>query len=44
MNLSVISILNIKGSNYCCIIGLISKNEAINPMKNANLTEKNETL
>ena len=44
MNLSVISILNIKGSNYRCIIGLISKNEAINPMENANLTEKNETL
>ena len=25
-----IAILNIKGSDYCCIISLISKNEAIN--------------
>ena len=30
MNLSDIAILNIKGSDYCCIINLISKNEAIN--------------
>ena len=27
MNLSDIAILNIKGSNYCCIITLINKNE-----------------
>ena len=27
---SDIAILNIKGSDYCCIISLISKNEAIN--------------
>ena len=26
MNLSDIAILNIKGSNYCCIISLIRKN------------------
>ena len=26
MNLSHMDILNIKGSNYCCIISLISKN------------------
>ena len=29
-NLSDIAILNIKGSDYRCIISLISKNEAIN--------------
>ena len=40
MNLSDIAILNIKGSDYCCIISLISKNEAINVMQNADLIEK----
>ena len=30
MNLSDIAISKIKGSDYCCIISLISKNEAIN--------------
>ena len=30
INLSDIAILNIKGADYCCIISLISKNEAIN--------------
>ena len=44
MNLSNIAILNIKGSDYCCIITLISKNGAINLMQNADLTEKSETL
>ena len=44
MNLSDIAILNIKGSDYCCIISLISKNEAINLMQNADLTEKSGTL
>ena len=39
-NLSGTGILNIKGSDYCCIISLISKNEAINSMQNADLTEK----
>ena len=29
INLSDIAILNIKGSDYCCIISLISTNEAI---------------
>ena len=38
MNMSDIAILNIKGSDYCCIISLISKNEAINLMQNADLT------
>ena len=32
MNLSDIAILIIKGSDYCCIISLIRKNEAINLM------------
>ena len=44
MNLSDIAILNIKGSDYCCIISLINKNEAINLIQNAALTEKSKTL
>ena len=44
INLSDIAILNIKDSDYRCSISLISKNEAINLMQNADLTEKNETL
>ena len=43
MNLSDIATLNIKGSDYRCIISLISKNEAINLMQNADLTEKSGT-
>ena len=46
MNLSDIAILNIKGPDYCCIINLISKNEAINLMHklNVDLTKKTGTL
>ena len=44
MNLSDIAILNIKSVDYHCIISRISKNEAINLMQNANLTEKSGTL
>ena len=44
MNLSDIAVLNIKGSDYRCIISLISKNEAINLMQNADLTRKSRTL
>ena len=44
INLNDITILNIKGSDHCCIISLISKNEAINLLKNADLTEKGGTL
>ena len=44
INLSDIAILNIKGSDYCCIISLISKNGAINLLQNADLTEKNGAL
>ena len=40
MNLSDIAILNIKGFYYHCIRSGISKNEAINVMQNADLTEK----
>ena len=43
VNLSDIAILNIKGSDYCCIIELISKNEAINLMHNVDLTGKSGT-
>ena len=42
MNLTNIAILKIKGSDYRCIISLISKNKAINIMQNADLTEKKE--
>ena len=44
MNLSDIAILNIKGSEYRCIITLINKNEAIDLKQNADLTEKTGTL
>ena len=44
MNLSDIAILNIKCSDYRCIISLISKNEAVNLIQNADLTEKSRTL
>ena len=44
MILTDIAILNIKGSDYRCIISLISKNEAINLIQNADLTEKNRTF
>ena len=43
-NLSDIAILNIKGTLYRCIISLISKNEAIKLMRNADLTKKSGTL
>ena len=43
INLSNTVNSNIKGSDYrCIIISLISKNEAINLMRNADLTEKSE--
>ena len=41
-NLSDIAILSIIGSDYRCIVSLISKNEAINLMQNADITEKSE--
>ena len=44
MNISDIAILNNTCSGYRCIIRLISKNEAINLMQKADLTEKSRTL
>ena len=44
MNLSDIAILKMKSSDYRCIISLISKNEAIKLMQNADLTEESRTL
>ena len=44
IKLSDIAILNIKGSDYRCIIRLFSRNEAINLTQNADLTEKSGTL
>ena len=42
MNFGDNAILNIKGSNYRCIISLISKNETIDLIQNADLTKKME--
>ena len=44
MNLCDITILNIKGSDYGCIIRGISKKDATNLMQNANVTKKSGTL
>ena len=44
MELSNISILNIKGSDYHCIISLISKNEVINYIKNVDLTQNKQNV
>ena len=44
INLSDIAILIIKGTDHCCIISLISKDEAINLLQNADLTEKSGIL
>ena len=44
INLSDIGILNIKVSDYCRIISLISKNEAIKLLQNADLTEKKSNI
>ena len=39
-----VNLRNIEGSDYCCIISLISKNEAINLMQNPDLTNKSGTM
>ena len=44
INLSDIANLNVKGSDHRFIISLISKNEALDLMQNADLTEKSRTL
>ena len=43
MNLSDIVMLNIKGSDYHCIISLIRKNEFIKLLQNADFTKKIQT-
>ena len=43
MNLSNTAFLKIKGSDYRCIVNLISKNDAINIMQNVDLTKKSKT-
>ena len=42
INLSDIAILNIKVADYCCIISVISKSEAMNFVQNIDLIEKPE--
>ena len=42
INFSDIAILNINGSDYRYIVSLIGKNESINLMQNADLTEHYE--
>ena len=44
MNLCHIAIVSIKVFDYRCIINLISKDEVIDVLQNANLTEKIQTL
>ena len=44
LNLSDIAIWNTKTANYWCIISGISKNDAMNLLQNAGLTEKSGTL
>ena len=44
INLRVIAILSINGSDYCFIISLISRTKVLKLMENADLTQKRETL
>ena len=45
INLSdIATLINIKCSDYLCIISLTSKNDAINLLQNADLTEKSGAL
>ena len=44
MNLNDITIINVKGSDYHCIISLSSKNKDIKLMQNNDLTKKSRTL
>ena len=44
INLRVIAILNINGSDYRFIISLISRAKVLKLMENADLTQKRETL
>ena len=42
VTLTDIAILNIKGSDFLCIINLISKKEAIHLLQNGDLIEKSK--
>ena len=42
VDLNNIAILNINGPDYCCNINRISKDDALNLLKNTDLTEKRE--
>ena len=44
INLSDVANLNFKGPDHRCIIGGISKSEAVKLMQNINLTKKSGTL
>ena len=44
INLRVIAILSINGSDYRFIISLISRTKVLKLMENADLTQKRETL
>ena len=44
INLNNIAILNIYSDDYCCIMGGISKREAVNLLENIDLNEKSRTL
>ena len=44
MILRDIAVLNIKGSDYCCFISGVSKNEAIKLIQNDYLTKTRGTL
>ena len=44
MNLSDITILNINGVDYCCIITGITKSETVNLLQKTDLNEKGGTL
>ena len=44
VSLSDIAILNSETADYWCINSVISKNEAVNLIQNADLTEKSGTL
>ena len=44
MNFSDISILNINGSDCHCIIGGVSKSEAIELLQNIDMAEKSGTF
>ena len=44
MNLSDITVLNIKASDYCCIVSGISKTETVKLLKNIDITEKSGKL